>query len=126
MEGMFLRFPHIGEGIIKKLLNKRLAKCKEVARTWEHFIINEKFYRQKVKYETIQKRKTGIYGNTHLHKAAEDGQFEECKLIIAYVEDKNPPNDLERTPLHLAARKGHFFIFKLIFDNIQHKNPRQG
>ena len=33
--------------IFKKLSNKNLAKRKKVARTWEHFIINEKFYKQK-------------------------------------------------------------------------------
>ena len=123
MEDMLWKFPHIGVGIFKKLSNKNLAKSKQVARTWENFIINEKFYKQKVKYETIQKQRLGN-GNTALHKFAVNGQFEECKLIINHVENKNPPNHDGYTPLHQAAFNGHLSVFKLIFDNVQDKNPK--
>ena len=74
MEDMLWKFPHIGEGIFKKLSNKNLLKCKKVARTWVYFIVNEKFYKLRVKYETIQKEKCDI-GWTTLHKAAVAGQF---------------------------------------------------
>ena len=57
MEDMLWKFPYIGQKIFKKLSNHNLAKCKKVAKTWEHFIINENFYKQKVKYETKQKEK---------------------------------------------------------------------
>ena len=69
MEDMLWKFPHVGENIFKKLSNKKLAKCKEVARTWEYFITHEKFYKQRVKYEIIQKEKDDI-GMTPLHIAA--------------------------------------------------------
>ena len=52
MEDMLWRFPHVVKQSLKKLSNKNLAKCKKIARTWEHFIINEKFYNQRVKYKT--------------------------------------------------------------------------
>ena len=75
MEDMLWKFPHIGENIFKKLSNKKLAKCKTVARNWEQFINDERFYKKKVKYELIQKTKDKE-GTTQLHKAAEAGQLE--------------------------------------------------
>ena len=89
MEDMLWKFPHVGQQIFKKLSNKNLVKIKEVARSWEHFIINEKIYKQKVHYETMQKKKD-FFGTTPLHEAAKEGKISECKLIIDNVEDKNP------------------------------------
>ena len=89
MEEIVLRFPHIGERTFKKLSNKNLAKCKTVSRTLYHFITNEKFYKQRVHYENLQKV-VDRRGKTPLHKLARDGQFSECKLIIDHVENKNP------------------------------------
>ena len=73
MEEILWRFPHIGENIFKKLSNENLIKAKKVAKTWERFIINEKFYKLKVKYETIQKY-YNENGETPLHEAAKNGQ----------------------------------------------------
>ena len=73
MEEILWRFPHIGENIFKKLSNENLIKSKKVAKTWERFIINEKFYKLKVKYETIQKC-YNENGETPLHEAAKNGQ----------------------------------------------------
>ena len=89
MEDMFWKFPHIGEQIFKKLSNKSLLKCMKVAKTWKYFITNEKFCKLRVKYETMQKTKDEN-GCTPLHEAAKNGEFLECKMIIANVENKNP------------------------------------
>ena len=121
MEDMLWKFPHVGQQIFKKLSNKNLTKSKEVARTWEHFIINERFYKQKVHYETKQKDWLGM---TPLHKAAMEGNHKECKLIMDNVEDKNPKDDFGWTPLHLAAGMGHLSVCKLIVNNIEDKNPK--
>ena len=123
MEDMLWKFPHIGENIFKKLSNKNLAKCKKVSRSWEYFITNEKFYKQRVHYEMKQKEKL-MFGDTPLHEAARDGQLLECKLIIDHVEDKNPQDDYGRTPLHFAAENGHLSVCQLIVDNVQNKNPK--
>ena len=123
MEDMLWKFPHIGVGIFKKLSNKNLAKSIQVTRTWEKFIINAKFFKQKVKYEKIQKQRFAD-GDTPLHFYATTGQFEECKSIINHVENKNPRNGDGYTPLHKAAYNGHLLVFKLIFDNVQDKNPK--
>ena len=75
MDYMLWKFPLIGNQIFKKLSNKSLAKCKDVGRTWEHFITNEMFYKQRVKYETLQKERDPLaYGETPLHKAAAKGK----------------------------------------------------
>ena len=122
MEDMLWKFPHIGENIFKKLSNKNLAKSKKISRSWEYFITNEKFYKQRVHYEMMQKDKDSS-GLTPLHKAARAGQLSECKLILDHVEDKSPQDNLGYTPLHDAARHGHFEVFKLIFDRVEEKNP---
>ena len=105
MEDMLWKFPHVGQQVFKKLSNKNLAKGKKVARTWESFISNEKFYKQKVHFETKQKKDNG--GSTPLHCAARDGKLLKCKTIMDNVEDKNPRNNVGWTPLHFAANKGH-------------------
>ena len=122
MEDMLWKFPHIGENIFKKLSNSNLAKCKKVTRAWEYFINNERFYKQKVKYEMIQKD-IDEKGRTQLHKVAEAGNFLKCSHIIDHVEEKNPQDNYRVTPLHLAAGNGHISICKLILENIQDKNP---
>ena len=50
MEEIILRFPHIGEQIFKLLDDKSLAESREVSRSWQQFINEEKFY-----YQTIAK-----------------------------------------------------------------------
>ena len=89
MEEVLLRFPHLGEKTFKILSNKNLIKCEIVSKAWYQFIINQKFYKQRVYYENLQKN-VNLFRETPLHKAAEYGQFEKCKLIIDHVENKNP------------------------------------
>ena len=60
---------------------------------------------------------------TPLHKAAGNGNFEICKLLIENVENKSPRSSIGYTPLHESADNGNVEIFKLIFDNVQEKEP---
>ena len=123
MEDMLWKFPHVGQQMFKILSNKNLAKIKKVARSWDHFITNEKFYKQKVHYENKQKEKDEK-GWTPLHKAAEEGKVIECKLIMDNVEDKSPKDNIGRTPLHLAIKKGHLSVCELIVNNNGLKNSK--
>ena len=75
MEDMHWKFPHLGRQIFKKLSNKNLTKSKKAARTWEHFINNEQFYKQKVFYE-IKQKENNPFGWTLLHKAAMKGRVQ--------------------------------------------------
>ena len=114
MEEVLLRFPHLGVRIFKISSNKDLVNCKMVSRSWYHFIVNQKFYNQKVYYENLQKD-VDQYGYTPLHKAAGNGNLQKCKLIIDHVENKNPTNTMDGwTPLHFAALNGHLDVCKLI------------
>ena len=92
MDEVLLRFPHLGEKTFKMLSNKNLIKCKIVNKTWYQFIINQKFYNQKVFYENQQKNVDDDL-ETFLHKAAENGQLAECKVIIDNVENKSPADN---------------------------------
>jgi ankyrin repeat protein len=56
-------------------------------------------------------------GNTPFHLAAENGQFEICKLFIDNICHKNPENNEGYTPLYMAFQNHHFEICKLIIDN---------
>ena len=38
MEEILLRFPHIGEAIVKQLSNEDDSKLREVSRTWQNFV----------------------------------------------------------------------------------------
>ena len=122
MEEVLLRFPHLGEQIFKKLLNKNLLKCMNVSKTWYHFINKEKFYKLRVKYENYQK-KVDQFGDTPLHKAARNGDLSECKSIINHIENKNSANNFGVTSLHYAAKYGHLDVCRLIIDNVDNKHP---
>ena len=43
---------------------------------------------------------------------------------MAYVTDKNPRDDDQKTPLHMAAEGGYYELCQLIIGNVQEKNPR--
>ena len=89
MEDMFWKFPLIGNQIFKKLSNKNLTKCKEVSQTWERFITNEIFYKQRVHHENLQKNQNrNFYGETYLHKAAREGLLSNCKLVVENIENR--------------------------------------
>ena len=113
MEDMFWRFPHIGDQILKKLSNKSIVNSKKLARTWNCFIKNAKFYQKRIRFVTFQKKrrlrfemslkKSNKHGQTPLHQAAMYGQLSKCKEIIDIVENKNPKDKEGLTPLHLAA-----------------------
>ena len=121
MEDMLWRFPHIGEQIFKKLSNKNIAKCRKVAKSWEHFIVNQRFYKQKVKFEMVQKQRTQR-GWTELHLLAKFGNLSNCKEIVYNVEDKNPMDDSGTyTPLHIASCGGYYEVCKLIVNNVDQK-----
>ena len=65
---------------------------------------------------------------TPLHKAAELGNLEICKLIVGETQDINQRSRLlGYTPLHYAAgneNRNRMEIFKLIFDIVEDKEPK--
>ena len=77
------------------------------------FIVNEKFYKLKVKYETLQKKKN-YKGETPFHEAAKEGDISKCKLIITHIEDKNPLNFNGKTPLQMAVKSNHSLVVNVL------------
>lgn len=61
-----------------------------------------------------------IYGNhkrTLLHKAAEIGDYNICKLLIDHGADVRKEDTRKRTPLFLAVQKGHVDICNVLIEN---------
>ena len=69
--------------------------------------------------------KNPIYGigRTPLHRAAINGFYDMCKLLIEKIKDKNPRDNEGWTPLHFAAKEGYFDICQLIASHLEDKNP---
>ena len=65
-----------------------------------------------------------------LHKATSSTWFalnslysEIFRFIVANIKDKDPQDDLGRTPLHNAAMFGNFDACELLIENVDDKNP---
>ena len=59
-----------------------------------------------------------------LQSAAEQGSLEWYKLITENAKNKNPADQLGRTPIHYAAQNGRISICKFILENVAEKNPK--
>ena len=59
-----------------------------------------------------------------LQSAAEQGSLEWYKLITENAKNKNPADQLGRTPIHYAAQNGRISICKFILENVVEKNPK--
>ena len=66
---------------------------------------------------------SGYERNALFLNRAGNGFSDICKLILKYVDEKNPKSDIGNTPLHYAAKYGHLKICKLIQSNLKNKNP---
>ena len=60
----------------------------------------------------------GDQGETPLHKAAKNGHFKICKLILENVVDKCPISEKGMTPLHWSDRCGRLETCQMILKNI--------
>merc|ERR1712029_847388 len=64
-------------------------------------------------------------GETPLHYAAQRGHVEVYRLIMNYVQDKNPASPQGGfTPLHSAASGGHLGVCRLIMNSVKDKSPK--
>ena len=142
MEEVLSRFPHIGEGVFKKLNGKNFFKSLEVGRSWNYFIRNQrvlkkaykdhKAYKKQIqdKIQTLTKEIDGYQGwrrnlkKTPFHLAAERGYLPVCQEILENADDKNPKDRDGWTPLHHAAENGHLSVCQLIVEKVDDKNPK--
>ena len=132
-EVMTLRFPHLARKIFERLEDKDFARCEEVCRPWKYFYDNEKPFQKRIKtfpskFKDWTETEDEI-GRVPLHRAAEKGQLQLCKMILDISKriKKNPQDKYGLTPLHLAAQNGNFPIYQLIVkklpDVYDSKNP---
>jgi len=137
MEEIISRFPVIGDSIFQELNGKDFCMSKEVNRSWNYFMNNErvlkkaykKRIRDKIDIMTIENDKhearfTHGWLKTPFHLAAKRGYLPVCQFIIANADDKNPKDDRGMTPLHVAAQYGHLQICELIIANTDDKGPK--
>ena len=121
-EEFFLRFPQLGEDIFKELNNRSLVKCKRVCRTWDSFLVDQKFILMRkirkatgLSCEFKKLWKTFPTGETF---TSEDLQtslmkfFEKYQKLdtVAFYGVRFEPNELNI--LHLAAGIGNLTVWK--------------
>ena len=133
MEEVLLRFPHIGDNIYKELDSKDFCRSKEVNRSWNYFIRNERILQKdykkriQVKIDNLTEeapKRFSWHKLKPLHLAAERGYLPVCQQIMENSDDKNPKDKHGWTPLHEAAGNGHLSVCQLIFEYIDDKNPK--
>ena len=94
MTAMFLRFPHLGDTIVRKVGFEdltHLAECRKIGRIWMEVIDSQRFYQ------------------AHIQKVIDD------KAAQFYLENHIFNKD-ERTPIHAAAIAGQTQVFKTRWD----------
>ena len=133
MEEILSRFPHIGENIFNELNSKDFCMSKEVNRSWNYFIKNQRILKkackkrvqEKINNLTIEDPRNGVWmKTTAFHLAAKKGYLPVCQQIMENSDDKNPKDRFGWTPLHKAAQKGHLSVCQLIVRNVDDKNPK--
>ena len=102
MEEVLLRFPHIGEGIYKKLNGKDFCKSMEVTRSWNYFIRNQRVLQRAY--------------NTHKAPWVIQTLTEEIDWYQSHQQKK--------TPFHLAAQRGYFAVCQELMENSNDKNSK--
>ena len=127
MEEVLIRFPHLGDKILKKLDSKSLFNCKEVNRTFEDFMkVEKRSYLHAIQWytncseslmrEIVEKYGAAIIILSILHEIY--GKFcRNTKQHHKYLQKYG------NTPLHVAAKMGQSGAYHLIMENVANKNP---
>ena len=134
MEEVLLRFSHLGERIFDSLDDKSLTKCQNISRTWNHFILDQKFtwvriVKKYVKESNVSYKKSSPKWKKMFHKT---------RLICVKELAKNMQKSRfyfqpkGYSPLHFIVDENlgyfnpsnRFEIFKNIFEEEEDKNPK--
>ena len=127
MEEVLIRFPHLGDKILKKLDSKSLINCKEVNRTFKNFMkVDKRSYLLAIQWYTN-------CSESLMKKIAEKSGGAIIILSILREIYGNFPRGTKQhhkylrkwymTPLHLAAESGQPGAYHLIMENVVDKNP---
>ena len=139
MEEVFLRFPHLSENIFDSLNSESLAKSKEVSRSWDEYLDDQKFLQirastVKLVIETVEK--FGQVPKRFIVSTPVKNTFDlqTRKAIINEARNgnfslvhTNIMNNLDYMyhgqPFLFAATCDHFEVVKYLVDNLEDKNP---
>ena len=128
MSNILLRYPDIGENILKRLDRQTLLNSQLVCKQWREFFEHQPFFWLKMLEKKGQpseiskawkrlinksegRNLTKLFGNCLRKKFLVKGGY-----VLSYLWVPNYNFDLEAPPLHSAAYFGHFEIVKLIYD----------
>ena len=127
MEEVLIRFPHLGDKILKKLDCKSLVNCKEVNRTFENLMkVEKRSYLHAIQWytncsEPLMREIVEKYGAAIIILAILReiyGKFcRNTKQHHKYLQKH------DSTPLHVAAKMGQSGAYHLIMENVANKNP---
>ena len=127
MEEVLVRFPHLGDKILKELDSKSLVNCKEVNRNFENFMkVEKRSYLHAIQWytncseslmrEIVKKHGAAIIILAILREIY--GKFcRKTKQHNKYLKKHG------NTPLHVAAEIGQSGAYHLIMENVANKNP---
>ena len=132
-EEFLSRFPGLGEDIFKELNDKSLVNCKRVCRTWDSFLVDQKFilvrkirkatglsseFRQLWKLFPTSEQFTSEDLQTALLKFFENFQMLNTPLFYCKSFEPNP-----LTILHVAAGMGNLTVWNSLTENLSYWNP---
>ena len=66
MQEILLRFPHLGEAIVKQLSNEDDSKLREVSRTWKDFVDTPRIFDWRMSIRIRGRIYEYIFKRTHL------------------------------------------------------------
>ena len=127
------RFPGLGEDIFKELNDKSLVNCKRVCRTWDSFLVDQKFilvrkirkatglsseFRKLWKLFPTSEKFTSEDMQTALLKFFENFQMLNTPVFYCKSFEPNP-----LTILHVAAGMGNLTIWNSLTENLSYWNP---
>ena len=105
------------ESTIDKL-NKKSSEIGEMNKKFFRWISETKEVNKETKIELFKDQaKFGLH--EMLKFSAKFGHGELCTFILNEIEEKNPKDEIGRTPLHIAAEFGNLDVCKMIMDEIK-------
>ena len=115
MDEILIRFPVVGQIILKQLDDKNLVKCRKVSRIWRSFLDNDSLlWRRRIKKYT--KNQIEFYEIWNL--VTKKVSVHILKDLAMAVEEFFTlyPTRLENqySPLHIVAERGNFLLCKYV------------
>ena len=140
MEDFNQRFQHISEQIFDSLDNRSLFACKEVSRSWHHFLDDQKFLQIRIIQKILEGTEKVSWNNNFYNEDPDEGiiihfnrklwnkVFHRCNtktildlksaVIQLRITAQRSCDMFCNTPLHTAASCGNVALLATILDKI--------